>query len=90
MIKHLTITVYGRVQMVGYRFGVRRQAVALGLCGFARNEANGTVRVEAEGTEKKLAQLLVWCHRGSLLARVDRIEYAYTAERKNFDDFRIF
>lgn len=90
MIKHLTITVRGRVQMVGYRYAVRRQAAGMGLRGFARNEADGTVSVEAEGEEKNLAQLLAWCHHGSLLARVDHVEYAYTTDLKNFDDFRIF
>src|SRR5262249_62389679 len=43
--------VQGRVQGVGYRYFARRQAEALGVTGYARNRADGTVEVVGEGTE---------------------------------------
>ena len=41
--------VRGRVQGVGYRYFVLRQAEELGLAGFARNLPDGSVEVIAEG-----------------------------------------
>jgi len=49
--------VHGRVQGVGYRYFVWRQAEALGVTGFARNRADGSVEVVAEGSEQALADL---------------------------------
>jgi acylphosphatase len=47
--------VQGRVQGVGYRYFVLRQAEALGVCGFARNLPDGAVEILAEGNEAALA-----------------------------------
>ena len=44
--------VRGRVQGVGYRYFVLRQADALGVAGFARNRADGSVEVVAEGERR--------------------------------------
>ncbi len=49
--------VQGRVQGVGYRYFVLRQAEALGLAGHARNLPDGRVEVVAEGPELALAGL---------------------------------
>jgi acylphosphatase len=66
--------VRGRVQGVGYRWFVSRQAERLGLRGFARNLADGTVEVVADGPEVALAQLEVALRRGPTLARVAGVE----------------
>ena len=44
-------TVSGRVQGVGYRYFVLRQAERLGVTGFARNRPDGSVEVVAEGSD---------------------------------------
>lgn len=46
--------VTGRVQGVGYRAFVRREAEALGLTGWVANLADGTVEIEAQGTRPAL------------------------------------
>ena len=46
--------VSGRVQGVGYRYFVLREAERLGLAGFARNLPDGRVEVVAEGAEEVL------------------------------------
>jgi acylphosphatase len=46
--------VHGRVQGIGYRYFVRRQAQALDLAGWVRNEADGTVTGEAGGDFSRL------------------------------------
>jgi len=64
MKKHYNITVRGRVQGVGFRHNAKRQADMLGLCGFARNVADGSVYMEAEGSIESLDEFVLWCHKG--------------------------
>ena len=44
----------GRVQGVGYRYFVMREAAALGVNGFARNLPDGSVEVVAEAADDVL------------------------------------
>lgn len=78
---HVHLRIYGRVQGVTFRESARRQAVALGLTGYARNEPNGTVEIEAEGDSDALEQLVAWCHQGPLLARVNQVDVTPGAVR---------
>jgi len=86
---HLKIKVSGRVQGVFFRDSARRQAEKLGLTGFARNEADGTVYIEAEGDEKNLEKFLEWCRKGPSLASVAKIELEPGGDVKNFDGFDV-
>ena len=54
----LTAWVRGRVQGVGFRWWVRKNALELGLLGFAENLIDGRVKVVAEGTREALGELL--------------------------------
>ncbi|GAJ64202.1 acylphosphatase [Edwardsiella piscicida] len=67
--------VSGRVQGVGFRYGTQRQAVGLGLTGYALNLDDGRVEVVAEGDTQAVAQLLRWLSEsGPRYARVDRVD----------------
>lgn len=48
----------GNVQGVGFRYEASMIAGELGLTGWARNESDGTVTVEAQGTEAYIAEFL--------------------------------
>ena len=73
---HRTFQIHGRVQGVFYRQSARVQAQGLGLVGYARNNADGTVTIEAEGSAEALNTLEAWCHQGPAAARVDRVTVA--------------
>ena len=73
--------VQGRVQGVGYRYFVLRHAEELGLAGYAKNQADGTVEVVAEGADSALQKLEERLHEGPSFAHVSRVEREEIAER---------
>lgn len=76
MKKRYSITIRGSVQGVGYRYYAKQEADALGIRGFAGNENDGSVLIEAEGDEAALAQFLDWCYSGSPSAIIDSVEFS--------------
>lgn len=66
--------VSGRVQGVAFRANARRQALALGLTGWARNLPDGRVEVVAAGAPDALDAFAAWLTHGPALARVDAVE----------------
>jgi acylphosphatase len=73
--------VEGRVQGVGYRYFVLRQADALGVSGYARNRADGSVEVVAEGSEAAMAGFEARLREGPSFAEVTNLEREAIAER---------
>ncbi len=73
--------VAGRVQGVGYRYFVLRQAEALGVSGYARNRADGSVEVFAEGDDVVLADFEARLREGPSFAEVANVEREAVAER---------
>jgi acylphosphatase len=68
--------VTGRVQGVGYRYFVLREAERLGLAGFTRNLPDGRVEVIAEGDDEVLGELESRLRRGPSFAAVDGVDKA--------------
>ncbi|MFL6429800.1 MAG: acylphosphatase [Acidobacteriaceae bacterium] len=66
--------VKGRVQGVGFRWFVHREAATLGLRGWVRNTESGHVEVVAMGEESELKRLQALLAEGSRGSRVDAIE----------------
>lgn len=60
----------GRVQGVWFRGSTRQQAERLGLAGYAKNLADGSVEVVACGEEAAVAQLREWLWQGPSGAKV--------------------
>ncbi|MCG6871252.1 MAG: acylphosphatase [Gammaproteobacteria bacterium] len=66
--------VSGQVQGVFFRASAARRATELGLCGFARNLADGRVEVLACGAPAALKELEGWLAQGPPLARVTAVD----------------
>ena len=71
MVQHTLVK--GRVQGVGFRWFVHREAAEIGLDGWVRNTDSGDVEIVASGTEEQLAELRQALEKGSRGSRVDRI-----------------
>ena len=72
--------VSGRVQGVFFRASTRSEAVRLGLNGYARNVADGSVEVLACGDAAALDELQRWLRKGPPAARVESVERSSAEE----------
>ncbi len=88
MLKTMTFIVSGRVQGVGFRYGARNQAVALGLTGWVRNRANGEVEGIVQGRADKLSEFASWLWDGPEFARVSAVK-CENIQRESIADFQI-
>ena len=88
MKKHVTIRVYGKVQGVFFRQTSMEKAQEHGLTGFAQNEPDGSVYIEAEGDETRLTSFITWCQSGPPAAKVTKVT-AEEDELKGYEKFEV-
>lgn len=70
----IILIIHGRVQGVGFRYYTEKKAHELNIKGFVRNRPDGSVYIEAEGSEASLDQFILWCQNGPDWARVSKVE----------------
>ncbi|MFH0936902.1 MAG: acylphosphatase [Candidatus Daviesbacteria bacterium] len=88
MVKHIRLTVLGKVQGVFFRSSSQKKAQEFGLTGFAKNIPDGKVYIEIEGEEKNLEKFIAWCQKGPPFAKVENVQVT-EEEVKNFSEFKI-
>ena len=81
--------VRGRVQGVGFRWFVEREAHMLGIAGWVRNNHDGSVEVMAQGTRDQLSGLHSRLREGPRAARVDQVEVSEASPTAGVSTFRI-
>lgn len=73
-VRHLVIT--GKVQGVWYRGSMVEVAQRLGVSGWVRNRADGSVEAMVAGSDEQVAAMINWARRGPPTARVEHVAVA--------------
>jgi acylphosphatase len=81
--------VRGRVQGVGFRWFVEREAHILQIAGWVRNNPDGTVEVLAQGTSEQLTGLQSRLQQGPRAARVDDVEVSQAEPVAGITSFQV-
>lgn len=63
-MRRVRLTASGQVQGVFFRASTRDEARRLGVTGWVRNLADGTVEAEAQGAADAIESLIEFCRRG--------------------------
>lgn len=69
-MRRVRLTASGQVQGVFFRASTRDEARRLGVTGWVRNLADGTVQAEAQGSAEAVDALLEFCRQGPGHAKV--------------------
>jgi acylphosphatase len=82
------VRVTGRVQGVFFRAWTRDEAKALGVTGWVRNDADGSVEAFVEGSDGAVAKMIALIGQGPSHANVDNVEVE-EADPEGFDRFEV-
>ncbi len=83
----IKVVIKGLVQGVFYRVHTKNTADKLGIKGYVKNLANGSVEAVFEGDPDAIARMIDWCHKGPKISRIDHVQ---TQEIKTLSNFKIF
>ncbi|MBY0356743.1 MAG: acylphosphatase [Candidatus Obscuribacterales bacterium] len=87
--RRIKLIITGKVQGVYFRQSTREEAYRLGLSGWVKNEADGAVSAEAQGTPEQLERLIAWCRQGPPRAQVNQLEIEWLAVKAEEAPFQI-
>ena len=71
------LLISGRVQGVWFRESMRQQAESLGITGWVRNRADGSVEAVVQGSADAVERIKRWSQRGPEQARVENVDEAH-------------
>lgn len=81
--------VYGNVQGVGFRIWARGEATSLGLVGWVRNEADGSVTTQIAGLDEAVSTMIERLWKGPSGGSVSMVDVEELAAGNAFVGFRI-
>jgi acylphosphatase len=83
------IIISGRVQGVFFRRATAEQGRILGITGWVRNLADGSVELVGEGKRRNLELLLAWTRKGPPHARVEAVQTQWELCQDEFLQFEV-
>jgi len=89
MRRAIRTIIEGRVQGVGYRAFVEREALARGIAGWVRNRRNGAVEALFVAESSDIDAMLAACRAGPCLAKIEAIDIAEVTDPPRFGGFSI-
>jgi acylphosphatase len=81
--------VFGRVQMVGYRYFALREAQRRRITGYVRNLPGGSVEITAQGEAGDVEAFAAALRRGPISAEVERMVRSSCEDPPCYDSFSI-
>lgn len=87
-MKAINGNITGKVQGVGFRMYLYRQADRLGLTGWVKNNEDGSVQFHCEGSDVELSFFVDLAKRGNDFTMVESIEYV-DVEVEDFSSFKV-
>ncbi len=88
-MKFAEILVTGKVQGVWYRDFVKKNAIALFLSGWVKNNPDGTVSAAVQGEEEIINQLIDKLKIGPPLSKVEDVKVNWLLFENKFNSFKI-
>ncbi|MEI2297297.1 acylphosphatase [Ensifer sp. MJa1] len=87
--KTVRVRIVGRVQGVSFRVWTRDEAQSLGLDGWVKNEADGSVAALISGPEAEVTRMLERLSIGPPAASVTQVKTEFAEMPEEFHGFRI-
>lgn len=87
-MKHINISVTGKVQGVFFRKNTVEKALSLNITGIVKNLSDGSVYIEAEGFEEDLNAFIEWCKVGPSKAEVQNVK-TWKGSMEDYETFEI-
>lgn len=88
-MKRVRVKIHGLVQGVFFRDNTSKQARALGINGWVKNNSDGTVSAVFEGAPEAVDKIIKWCGRGPEAAQVGKVEVSEEQSIGEFTSFEI-
>ncbi|MFD0896185.1 acylphosphatase [Loigolactobacillus binensis] len=89
-MRRVSLIVFGRVQGVGFRYTTKMLADKVGVKGIVRNLLDGTVYIEAQGSDHAVVNFIQSLKKGpSPYAKVTRIDLTEMGTTKDYTDFSV-
>jgi len=88
-MKRVKLKVHGIVQGVGFRWFAKRRADRLGIVGYVKNLADGTVEIEAQGKPDTLNEFIETIRKGPPLGMVSKVDVEELPPVNSYADFEI-
>jgi acylphosphatase len=76
-VSRARVRVSGLVQGVYFRAETQARARSLGIAGWVRNAADGSLEAVFEGDDVRVESMVAWCRRGPAGARVDDVDVVW-------------
>lgn len=87
-MKAVQINISGRVQGVGFRHSAVKTAKQFRLKGYVKNNPDGSVLIEVEGSEESLNDFIKWCYQGPAFAQIQDVQLK-NIETKGYKTFDV-
>ena len=89
VVRRVRLKIVGQVQGVGFRYSTVRRAHQLGVRGWVRNCADGSVEAVVEGEVSAVDAMVAWCRHGPRSSRVDALSLTDESECDGLSDFEV-